>query len=241
MNLLKSLLLAVFLAAPSYAIILPMDVIILFDDSGSIDPGDFETQKTGIQTIIDGLPVNASEVNVSLYSFSTNASLVLNLSSSTGAITTALNNAFQNSGQTNHAEAFTSASTEFSNNGRSGATGIVLLITDGVANKPDGGGALIDAISAADTLKSNNYLIYGIGIGGSVASSDLENYASSPTGDFIFTYGDFDAFEAGAGSISTDILTHSTSAVPEPSAFALLLGAGALGVVVLRRRGRASE
>lgn len=230
MKLLTTILLSAFLAAKSYAAIAPMDVVFLFDSSGSIDPADYETQKSGIQTIINNLPVNSSEVNVSLSQFATSNQSLISLTGNTTNLSTSLTNASQLYGQTSHTDAFSAAAAELTNNGRIGATSIVLLITDGEAD------SFVGALPASNDLKNSGYLLYSIGIGGDIDTGDLELYASSPSADFTFTYADFDAFAAAASSISTDILTHSTN-VPEPSSTALLLiPLTAIGFTATRRR-----
>ena len=221
----------------SYGLTLPLDLIILFDSSGSIDNADYGTQLDSIQQIIDDLPVNGTEVNVSLVNFSTNVTTALGLSSDTGSITSALTNSTQQSGQTNYADAFDAAYAELNNSSRFGSTaGIVLLITDGEANEPNAGNPFIEAFNASNTLKGDGFTIMGVAIGGDVDSSYLGNFASSPTNDNVFSYADFDGFKTSTGEVSAAILA---AIVPEPSALAFtILPLAALLVANSRRRTR---
>lgn len=230
MKLTKHLTLLLFSGISCSALVAPLDLVILFDGSGSIDSADYQTELDGIENLINLLPVNSAEVNVALVQFGTSANTTLVFSDSATAITTALGNAPQLSGQTNHADAFTTASNLFADEGRSGAAQFVLLITDGVANEPAGGNPFIDAVAASDTLKDDGVVILGVGIEPDIDSSDLEFYTSSPTGNTTFMYGDFDTFAADSATLRDAI-------IPEPSTSAFIaLPLAALALTTRRRR-----
>ncbi|MCB1105240.1 MAG: VWA domain-containing protein [Cephaloticoccus sp.] len=217
----------------------PMDLVILVDESSSIGDEDFVTELNAISAILNHLPVTTAEVNVSLIAFGTTARTVSNLSGNLASIQSTIDNLFQGYGNTNHAEAFSLAASQFDNHGREGATGIVFLITDGTPTHPSGT-ALSSAINAANDLKNDGYLLYAIGVGGDVGITDLELYASTPTNSFVSHYDSFADLETAAETLADDILTHSSlAAVPEPSAVAFLIfPISALGMALWRRRAR---
>lgn len=72
-----------------------------------------------------------------------------------------------------------------------GGQSVVILLTDGTPNEPSGSNPVIAAINAANALKSDDALIYGIGVGGQVDVSDIEFYTSGPTANFSFQVDNF--------------------------------------------------
>ena len=222
----------------------PLDLVILFDGSGSIAPADFDRQKNAVQSIVNGLPVSPTETRVALVDFGTNALMRLPLSGDPAQIAAALDATFQVQGETNHAAAFSLAGTVLDTYGRSGATGAVLLITDGSPNRPFVNPAG-SAIAASQALRSSGYYVFGVGVGPLVFQQTLNDYASAPTGQFVHQFSDFTTFSAGAASTIVpsilQVVTPPPSGVPETQSVVVLLlaAAGGLGAVARFRRARA--
>lgn len=164
---------------------LPRDIVILVDGSGSMSSVEYAEQIDAVEDLIDELVVGEDDDHVALVGFSTSASLELGLSHDDTDISTALTDMTPSSGQTNWAGALEVAKTELDDNGRSEASDVVILITDGKPNEPSGrsSGPVLLATSAANDLKDDGALVLGVGVGDDLELSDLALVASSPTSD----------------------------------------------------------
>ena len=240
---------SVFSAPPVRAAPL-LDVMFVLDSSGSISAGDFLTQieaaKGYVSILFTGVPgasgpppspgLQAADLQAGIVQFSTNATLDLGLTGDLAAVNTALDNLFQQFGQTNHAAAFAAAAAELAANGRAGAQQAIVLVTDGEANEPVSSNPLVAAIDAANAAKNDGILIFAIGIGGSSLLDSLDFYASVPTAGFTALVNDFDALAALDTDIAEALLTEATvTAVDAPAPLAML-ALGIAGLAFLRRR-----
>ncbi len=112
-----------------------LDVIFVFDGSGSVASPDFITMTDAVKDyagILDaGVPVSAgpppepalaaADLQAGIVQFSTGASLELGLSGDLSVFNTTLDNLAPQGGQTNHAAAFSAAAAELAASGRAGA------------------------------------------------------------------------------------------------------------------------
>ena len=217
-----------------------LDIMVLVDGSGSVSNSDYETQRAAVQNLFDSFTIGAADTKFGLVQFSTGATLLSGLSDNPAALQNTLASMTQDFGQTNHGDAFQLANTELSNNGRAGARQAVIILTDGVANEPFGGGVnpLVHALNAANALEANTIEIFGVGIGADIALGDIETYVGS-TGDYAFHVSDHDNLQAALDIIIADL--QATDAEPPetqvsaPAPLALFgLGLGALALY--RRR-----
>jgi murein DD-endopeptidase MepM/ murein hydrolase activator NlpD len=125
-----------------------IDLAILIDSSGSIDPGDFEVEKEGFARAIDDpskVPQDGS-VCVTVIEFSSSPTLYVPLSAgciADAAAATRIANEIQGisytGGATGIDSAITSAAAEFASSARPDARQTVLLATDGILNACDTG------------------------------------------------------------------------------------------------------
>jgi len=170
--------------------------------------------------------------------FSTGATLLSGLSGNATALQNMLTSMTQDFGQTSHGDAFQLANAELSSNGRAGARQAVIILTDGVANRPTGIDPIGYAIGAAEGLKLNGIEIFGVGIGSAIAIEDIEDYASTPLADYAFHVSDYDSLQPALD----DIIANLQATVTEPPETQLsapaplaLFGLG-LGMLALYRR-----
>lgn len=247
--------------APSVARATQMlDVMFLLDGSGSITDSDFIRQADAARSIATilaaGVPGGGSvpdpgnpgsflpvdllpaDLAVGVVQFSTSVTLELGLTGNLAAFNNTLDNLVQQGGQTNHAGAFAAGAAQLAANGRSGATQVMILLTDGLPNAP-GGNPLADAIAQADLAKSSGIQIYAIGIGNQIGAATLAEYASAPTADYTALFADYTAAQSAGDAVATQFLAADTlppiASVPAPAPMAVL-GVGLAGFAAMRRR-----
>jgi hypothetical protein len=198
------------LAAPGVRAAPLFDIMVLFDGSGSISNSDYEDQRSLGQYLFNSLTVSPTDNQFGIVQFSTGVTLESGLNGNAASLTNALNNMNQSFGQTNHADAFTTAHNELTVNGRAGAQQVVILLTDGNANEP-GGNPLLDAFNAAEALKNDGALVFGMGFGNNVDIANIEFYTSAPSDDHAFHVQDF---SDGVGAI--DSIVAELNSLPSP-------------------------
>jgi len=158
----------------------PLDVMLIVDMSGSMNdklPGDVKKKidgaKEAAQLFIDEL--NASRDKVGLVSFHDDAHLKSPLTNDFGAVKSAIN-ALTAGGYTNIGDGIGYATNEFITNGRNGTTiWVMVLLSDGKANRPTGMNATQYALDKAKEAYGNgssqSLRIYTIGLG---AKDDID-------------------------------------------------------------------
>jgi len=121
----------------------PVDVILVMDVSGSMNETDDKGQvkinmaRTAAITFVNNLTLSRDRVG--LVSFATGAYLMSSLTNNTSQIVNAINSLNPLSGEagyTNIGGGISYANEEFVNHGRPGATWVMILLSDGKANRP---------------------------------------------------------------------------------------------------------
>ena len=224
----------------------PLDVMIVLDRSGSMDnaggspPQPITDAKEAAKFLIDQL--DSSIDRVGLVSYATTATLDHGLTSNFNAVKTAIDG-LTASGYTNIGGAVYEAQAELDANGRSDAVHVIILLSDGVANRSKDGGecdtwpedptpCTEDAINQAAAAKAKGTVIYtiglnldGIGDSEDLARDVLQTMASSPANyfespDSSDLQGIFDSIAdiitniAGENVVVTDILPPDVHYVP---------------------------
>ena len=156
-----------------------LDVVLIIDRSGSMDykePGDKYSKiyyaRNAAKTFIDQL--NASKDRVGLVSFSTTASLDIELTSDFSSVKNKIGRLWA-SGYTNIGDGIKKATDELVDKKRSDSILVEILLTDGVANRscnhrPQHSGETCPyakdyAFKQAQIAKENNIRLYSIGLG----------------------------------------------------------------------------
>lgn len=98
--------------------------------------------------------------------------------------------------------------------------------------------SFVSTIDSNVNVSNNSVVSFDVGTGfkNISAATTFRVYFTDPDTDFGFAIRDGGALGSGTDDF---IINGSVSAIPEPSAVAALLGLGALGLVLLRRRRRA--
>lgn len=226
------------LAAPAARAAPMYDVMVLVDGSGSVSAPDFVTQVQSVQHLFDGFAIGPADNRFGIVQFGTAVSMSAGLSGNSAHLSNALANMSQAFGQTNHADAFTLAATEFAANARALAQQVVILLTDGIANVHAGGGSpLAAAIDAANDLKSAGALVFAVGFGPLVSFGDMADYASAPAGDYAYNVASFAEGNGVMAAITAQLnpVQDPEIAVPAPATLALA-GFGLVALALSRRR-----
>lgn len=177
----------------------PVDVMLVFDRSGSMDddgidpgPGPCQNQpqpicdaKQAAKSFLDNF--NPDIDKAGLVSFSTTATLDEGLTSNINQVKNEIDS-LTAGGRTAIGDGIQTANNELINNGRSDVPWTQVLLTDGKNNEG------IDPLTAASNAAANNIVIYTIGLGSNIDSDILQQIANmtggknytAPTSDDLF-------------------------------------------------------
>jgi Flp pilus assembly protein TadG/uncharacterized protein YegL len=119
------------------AIVRPRDIMLVLDFSGSMNSQNkVDNLKAAVDMFFDVVKQTSMQDRVGFVRYSTNGELVKKLTSNYDEV----NNEIQNTkatGWTNIGEGMELALNEINSNGRSTASKMMIIMTDGLANKPD--------------------------------------------------------------------------------------------------------
>jgi len=150
----------------------PVDVMLVIDVSVSMKGEKLNSTKVAAKTFVDRL--NMTRDRVGLVSFSTDATLRCSLTNNATTIKSQID-ALNASGYTNIGGGISIANEEFVNHGRSDAVWVMILLSDGKANRPApdeyAREYAVNQSECSKTLKSKGVRIYTIGLG---STSDID-------------------------------------------------------------------
>lgn len=175
-----------------------VDLMLVLDGSGSIQPGDFETMKDFVYELANSFTVGPSDANIGIIQFSNTAELYLPLSSDGDRVNASIENMTQFGDRTNIAAAIDLAQEQFVTR-RENIPRVIIVLTDGLHNM-DG-----NPIASADIARAQGTSILGIAVG-SVDITELIDI-SGGAGNVI-TVGSFDGLD-----VILDILLNNTCAI----------------------------
>lgn len=179
-----------------------LDMMLVMDESGSIEPGEMTTMKNAAKAFVDVLAPTAAGVHMGQTSFSTLGSLDLHLTDDVTAIKAAIDG-LSPGGFTNLYEGILFAKDELANPGDGhdradgGSPDYMVILTDGAPNEPgSNANAKALATSTANMAKAAGTVIYVVGIGTTSTTRDylMNEIATSPS--HYFDAADFDDLEA---------------------------------------------
>ncbi len=175
-----------------------LDLALVIDRSGSISDTELNTMKTAAHAFVTALGLSDTGPHGAQVSFSTDATLDVQLTGSSTPLHTAID-ALLAGGLTNLQQALDTASAELASaRDRNDATSpdFIVLITDG---QPTAGG---DAAAAAAAAKAAGIKIYVVGVGVTAGTEDfLKNtVASAPS--YYYSASDFTLLQSVLASLA---------------------------------------
>jgi uncharacterized protein YegL len=170
----------------------PVDIMLVMDRSGSMAGDKMNSAKAAAKTFVDQL--NMSRDRVGLASFATDATLDCSLTNDTNLIKNKIN-ALSTGDYTNIGGGISRSNEEFVNHGRIDAAWVMILLSDGEANRPlpedTAKQYALDQAECAKILAGKGVRIYTIGLGSDDLDEDTlkqiaydeSKYFHAPTAD----------------------------------------------------------
>lgn len=153
-----------------------MEVEYVLDESGSISASDFYLLKDFAVNMANGMIFGPFGL-AGLVMFSTDARLVLPLTSNKQVFVNTVNAVIQQKGETCIGCGINAASDDLVNRGAPQRSKMILVVTDGMNSRPDPdpAGHLQAAVSLAT---SRGHILYAIGVGPNVSLAQLQSIAT---------------------------------------------------------------
>jgi uncharacterized protein YegL len=183
------------ISLPGFGCADKLDLMLVLDRSGSIQPSELATLKTAAKAFVDALIPSPDGPHIGQTSFATTSTLDLHLTSDSSTIKAAID-ALAADGFTNLKEGIELATGELANPGDGhdrpdfDSPDFMVVITDGAPNRPVGT-AEADAKAAADAAKAAGTEIFVVGVGTTSSTADYlrDNIASGA--DHYFDAADY--------------------------------------------------
>lgn len=175
-----------------------VDLMLVLDGSGSIQPGDFATMKNFVYDLVNSFTIGPNDANIGIIQFSNTAELYLPLSTDGERVNASIENMTQFGDRTNIAAAIELAQDQFVTR-REGIPRVIIVLTDGLHNM-DG-----NPVAQADIARAQGTSILGIAVG-SVDITELIDISGGA--ENVITVGSFDGLD-----VILDILLNNTCAI----------------------------
>jgi len=177
-----------------------VDLVFVMDESGSITAGDFNTDKQAIVQMASGLTFGPTRFGVGLVEFSGDARQVIPLSYNQATFVNAVNAVYRRGGATNTYSGLVAAQQMLTSHGRSGATKIIVTITDGDWNVN-----VAQTQGELDSLKAAGDLLFGVGVGQNISVANINLLASKP--EYAFPVADYTTLGTTLAHIAADLIS----------------------------------
>jgi hypothetical protein len=178
-----------------------IDLMLVFDGSGSIPPDDFVVMKIFIQQLVNAFEIGPDASRIGMLQFSDTAELYITLSDDADLINAAIDNMTQFGNYTNLARAISLASDQFVQP-RGDVPRAMILLTDGLHNLEG------DPIREAQTARDAGIEIFGVAVG---AFDTSELMAIAGAEENLIQVGSF----AGLSSIADNLLSSACGVTVE--------------------------
>ncbi|KAL8562983.1 hypothetical protein ACOMHN_004675 [Nucella lapillus] len=221
------------------------DVVFVLDASGSIGSSNFQLMLQFVNDLVDDFDIGSDLVRVGVvkYASSVYTELHLNDHFNKASVKSAISSIYYTSGGTYTHKALEQVRTSMftsANGDRSAIPNIAIVITDGVSSS--------SPTSQAALARAAGITIFAIGVG--TAVSELNDMASDPDSDHVFTVSSFNGLSSIEGAFKTKACTSNTftssnlttttaitftttAGAPTGNAAAAIAGGVVAGVVVL--------
>ncbi len=177
-----------------------VDLVFLMDESGSISASDFAKDKQAIAQMASGLTFGPTRFGVGLVEFSGDARTGVNFSYTQASFLNGLNGVYQRGGATNTYGGLVAAQNMLTASGRSGATKIIITITDGDWNVD-----VSQTPGELASLKTAGDLLFGVGVGQNISVANINLLSSTPA--YAFPVADYTALATTLSHIAADIIS----------------------------------
>ena len=196
-------------AAPSC--LAPVDVMLVLDSSDSLSNGDVANLKAAAHSFVDTLmPDGSSLARIGVVDYDTTVQSVLSLTGAAGIV--AIDGAIDAVGHTGVTEytatgpAIDAAQAQFSSNG---VPHVMVIITDGLPNRPQGNGPGA-ATAAAAAARAAGTEVYVVGVmssgqGGGFDQDLINGLASDPDAQHAFMISNYAGLQSILQSLGSEI------------------------------------
>lgn len=179
----------------------PVEIVLLVDMSGSIDPPDYEKMIDEVRKIPDRIDMGPQKARVAVIRFGSAVEVLFNLTDDANLVRQTPNTRPARQA-TNTTGGLKDAKNLVLTNARSGAATVIIVITDGmpkVAFKDDS----LNTEQAAEDARAAGITIFSAYIGAADTNATIRDHLNKVTGDpsHVFPLKDFDQLANGLSAI----------------------------------------
>jgi len=181
-----------------------MDIVLIFDESGSIVPADFQREKTFGISVASNFVFGPTSVGMALIQFSGSARTTIDITFIQQSFLNSMNAVFQLGGATCIGCGLISAIQEIQNNGRTGVQKVFIMLTDGMNN------VNVNTFPANLASAKSVAIIFAIGVGPFTDANEINTIATS-AGTSFPQVPSFTALQSIVNTLVTATCTFATT------------------------------
>nr|KAG5705131.1 hypothetical protein BaRGS_030848 [Batillaria attramentaria] len=194
---------------------LQADIVFVLDASQSVGDEGFETLKVFVEDVINSFEVGKNKVRVGILKYSDSARTEFNLNDfyNETELNETISKIVYTMGQTNTGNALDHLRTDMftpENGDRPNVPNVAIIITDGQSTNPN------DTIRAAQEARDAGITLFAVGVGDLAEMSELEEIATDPDAEYVFTVTDYSkldniaaTFQEAVCPITTELITEA--------------------------------
>ncbi|KAK7494669.1 hypothetical protein BaRGS_00014067, partial [Batillaria attramentaria] len=191
------------------------DIVFVLDASQSVGDEGFETLKVFVEDVINSFEVGKNKVRVGILKYSDSARTEFNLNDfyNETELNETISKIVYTMGQTNTGNALDHLRTDMftpENGDRPNVPNVAIIITDGQSTNPN------DTIRAAQEARDAGITLFAVGVGDLAEMSELEEIATDPDAEYVFTVTDYSkldniaaTFQEAVCPITTELITEA--------------------------------